>query len=135
MNDNYFELGGDSIRSIAILSRAQQSGLKLSLQQMFQHPMVAALAACAEASGQSSELEQTQPFSLISAEDRAKLLADPNTICRKQVEEMSDYYINTLRSMASDPNARYETFSPVSEAEAKRTLVEWNATAEEYPRN
>ena len=48
--DNFFELGGDSIRSIAILSRAQEVGLKLSLQQMFLHPTVAGMAACAASS-------------------------------------------------------------------------------------
>src|SRR5439155_1662760 len=45
VNDNFFELGGDSIQSIRILSRAQQHGLKLSLQQLFQNPTIAGLAA------------------------------------------------------------------------------------------
>ena len=76
VRDNYFELGGDSIRSIAILSRAQEQGLKLSLQQMFQHPTVAGMAARAVSAEQAGERPRSRPFDLISAEDRARLPED-----------------------------------------------------------
>ena len=71
--DNFFELGGDSIRSIAILSRAQEAGLNLSLQQMFEHPTVAGMAACAQP---VVETAATRPFDLISDEDRGRLPDD-----------------------------------------------------------
>jgi amino acid adenylation domain-containing protein len=60
---------------------------------------------------------------------------DPNVLCREQIELMSSYYIATLRAMASNPGARYESFSPLSRNEAQRLLFEWNATAEDYPRD
>ncbi|MFL6211453.1 MAG: MupA/Atu3671 family FMN-dependent luciferase-like monooxygenase [Pyrinomonadaceae bacterium] len=44
-DDNYFELGGDSILSIQIASRATQAGLRLTPMMLFQHQTVAALAA------------------------------------------------------------------------------------------
>jgi amino acid adenylation domain-containing protein len=74
--DTFFELGGDSIRSIAILSRAQEQGLRLSLQQMFQHPTVAGMAACAGSAEQGGESQLSRPFDLLSAEDRARLGED-----------------------------------------------------------
>jgi amino acid adenylation domain-containing protein len=74
--DNFFELGGDSIRSIAILSRAQEQGLKLTLEQMFQHPTVAGMAACATSSEPAGERQPSRPFDLISAEDRERLPED-----------------------------------------------------------
>jgi natural product biosynthesis luciferase-like monooxygenase protein/amino acid adenylation domain-containing protein/non-ribosomal peptide synthase protein (TIGR01720 family) len=43
--DNYFELGGDSILSIQIASRATQAGLRLTPMMLFQHQTVAALAS------------------------------------------------------------------------------------------
>ena len=75
VNDNLFELGGDSIRSIAILSRARQNGLNLTLQQLFQNPTVVALAACAQTSTAESR-PTTEPFSLATPEDRSKMPAD-----------------------------------------------------------
>jgi amino acid adenylation domain-containing protein len=74
--DNFFELGGDSIRSIAILSRAKERGLTLSLQQMFEHPTIAGMAACVSSAEPEGEKWQSGPFDLISAEDRALLPKD-----------------------------------------------------------
>ena len=40
VNDDFFELGGDSIVSLQIIARAHQSGLKLTPKQLFEHPTV-----------------------------------------------------------------------------------------------
>jgi natural product biosynthesis luciferase-like monooxygenase protein/amino acid adenylation domain-containing protein len=53
-HDNYFELGGDSILSIQIASRAVESGIQLTPAMLFQHQTVAALAAAAGASTASA---------------------------------------------------------------------------------
>ncbi|MCY1015549.1 non-ribosomal peptide synthase/polyketide synthase [Pyxidicoccus sp. MSG2] len=44
VRDNFFALGGDSILSLQVISRAHQAGLKLSPRQLFQHPTVEQLA-------------------------------------------------------------------------------------------
>ncbi|MFD0305958.1 non-ribosomal peptide synthase/polyketide synthase [Streptomyces sp. NPDC127119] len=44
---NFFTLGGDSILSIQVVSRARASGLALTPRDLFRHPTVAALAAAA----------------------------------------------------------------------------------------
>lgn len=44
IHDNFFMLGGDSILSIQIVSRANQSGLGLSVKQLFQHQTIAKLS-------------------------------------------------------------------------------------------
>ncbi|HEU4833207.1 MAG TPA: amino acid adenylation domain-containing protein [Pyrinomonadaceae bacterium] len=49
IDDNFFALGGDSILAIRIISKARQAGLQLSVQRLFQHQTVAALAAVTEA--------------------------------------------------------------------------------------
>jgi len=48
IHDNFFELGGDSILSIQVVGRANQSGLRLTPRQLFQHQTIAGLAAVAE---------------------------------------------------------------------------------------
>jgi amino acid adenylation domain-containing protein len=50
VNDNFFELGVDSIVGIQFVSRARQSGLMLSPADLFRHPSIAELAVAAEAS-------------------------------------------------------------------------------------
>ncbi|HZF48381.1 MAG TPA: amino acid adenylation domain-containing protein [Polyangiaceae bacterium] len=45
--DNFFTLGGDSILTIQVISKAQRAGMRFSMQQLFQHQTVAALATVA----------------------------------------------------------------------------------------
>ncbi|MES5929975.1 amino acid adenylation domain-containing protein [Bacillus cereus group sp. MG9] len=47
IHDNFFEIGGDSILSIQIISQASQLGLKLTPKQMFECPTIAELAQVA----------------------------------------------------------------------------------------
>ncbi|MFE3578025.1 amino acid adenylation domain-containing protein [Streptomyces vinaceus] len=47
IHDNFFDLGGDSILSIPVVSRARQAGLRLTSKMLFLHQSVAALAAAA----------------------------------------------------------------------------------------
>ncbi|HVR96601.1 MAG TPA: amino acid adenylation domain-containing protein, partial [Thermoanaerobaculia bacterium] len=51
VNDDFFELGGDSILSIQVVARAAEAGLQVTPRQVFEHPTVAALAAVAVATG------------------------------------------------------------------------------------
>ena len=44
VEDNFFMLGGDSILSIQVVSRARRAGLTLTPRDLFRHPTVAALA-------------------------------------------------------------------------------------------
>ncbi|MFI0976472.1 amino acid adenylation domain-containing protein [Streptomyces sp. NPDC021093] len=44
VHDDFFDLGGDSILSTQIVSRARRAGLVLTVRDLFQHPTVAKLA-------------------------------------------------------------------------------------------
>ncbi|WP_262387976.1 condensation domain-containing protein, partial [Streptomyces parvus] len=44
IDDNFFQLGGDSIMSIQLVARARRAGLELSVRDVFQHKTVAAIA-------------------------------------------------------------------------------------------
>ncbi|MEW2531112.1 condensation domain-containing protein, partial [Streptomyces sp. NPDC047071] len=50
-DDNFFTLGGDSILSIQVVSRARAAGLGLTPRDLFRHPTVAALAAAGGSAG------------------------------------------------------------------------------------
>ena len=47
VNDDFFEMGGDSLLSIRILARANREGLKISPERFFAHPTIAEQAAAA----------------------------------------------------------------------------------------
>ncbi len=57
VRDNFFDLGGDSILSIQVVSRANQMGLKLTPRQIFEAQSIAELAALA-GTGIAVEAEQ-----------------------------------------------------------------------------
>src|SRR6185295_7555123 len=44
VEDNFFDLGGDSLLAIRIINRANQAGLQISVRQLFQHQTIAELA-------------------------------------------------------------------------------------------
>ncbi len=68
-HDSFFELGGDSIRSIQALARAGERGLPISLQQLFEHPTIAELAELAGAGAQGEEIPPLPPSPLASMPD------------------------------------------------------------------
>jgi non-ribosomal peptide synthase protein (TIGR01720 family) len=47
-HDNFFELGGDSVLAIQIMAKLNKSGLRLTVQQLFQYQTVAELAEIAQ---------------------------------------------------------------------------------------
>ncbi|MBM4090487.1 MAG: amino acid adenylation domain-containing protein, partial [Planctomycetes bacterium] len=74
VRDNYFALGGDSIRSIQIVARARAAGLELTLPQLFQAPRIEELALVAGQGGAAeSPVARTAAWELVSAADRAAL--------------------------------------------------------------
>ncbi|BCL83211.1 non-ribosomal peptide synthetase [Ktedonobacteria bacterium brp13] len=74
IHDNFFALGGDSIRSIQVLSQARERGIHFSLRQLFQHQTIHELVQVVGAEAYRAHLtEDVQAFGLISPQDRLKL--------------------------------------------------------------
>lgn len=74
VDDNFFSLGGDSIRCIRVLACASMRGYRLSLADILQAPTVAQLAArIGHSQPDPTPSVSRLPFSLIDAEDRARM--------------------------------------------------------------
>lgn len=74
IHDNFFTLGGDSIRSIRVLALAQDRNLRFSMQQLFRHQTIYELArSLSDTEGEPTLAPNTEPFSLVTPEDREKL--------------------------------------------------------------
>ena len=61
IHDNFFRLGGDSILSIQLVSRAARQGIVLSVKDIFQYPTIAQLATMTRTTSlvQASQTIQT----------------------------------------------------------------------------
>ncbi|MFI1016710.1 amino acid adenylation domain-containing protein [Streptomyces sp. NPDC020965] len=73
VDDDFFLLGGDSISSIGVSSRARSAGLVLSPRAVFEHRTPAALAAAATLTGPSEQ--ESVPASAVdlTPEERARV--------------------------------------------------------------
>ncbi|HEX6371120.1 MAG TPA: non-ribosomal peptide synthase/polyketide synthase [Longimicrobium sp.] len=60
VNDSFFELGGDSILSIQVVSRARRAGVQITPRQLFEYPTVAELASVAGVSAEAARPEQAR---------------------------------------------------------------------------
>lgn len=70
IRDNYYALGGDSMRSITILSLARKQGISFSLNDLLQRQTIESVLA----EPHTEEKDQsTSPFALINSEDQAVL--------------------------------------------------------------
>lgn len=73
IDDSYTALGGDSIRSIQIISRAEERGLKISIAQLLKLQTIHKIAAEIKHEEYQAGKTDCEPFSLISGSDRAKM--------------------------------------------------------------
>ena len=55
--DNFFQLGGDSINCLQIISKVRKAGLSITARQIFQHPTIAELAEVCDKSLPANEAE------------------------------------------------------------------------------
>jgi amino acid adenylation domain-containing protein len=77
IEDNFFDLGGDSIRSVRVVALAKERGLNFTVQELFRSQTIAQLAReLSLTEGEAVSAIKTKPFGLISEADREKLPAE-----------------------------------------------------------
>ncbi|MGC5016868.1 condensation domain-containing protein, partial [Streptosporangium sp. DT93] len=100
-HDSFFDLGGDSIRSIQVLGQARDAGLGFALQDLFHGPTLAELAGAIRPTTGAAGEPVREPFSLLSPEDRERLpegLAD--------AYPMAELQVGMVYEMELDPDRR-----------------------------
>jgi amino acid adenylation domain-containing protein len=73
IDDSFFSLGGDSIRSVQILAKAQERGWNLTLSQLFELQTIREVAATLETKEVLDFKPTTQPFEMLTPQDATKL--------------------------------------------------------------
>jgi microcystin synthetase protein McyA len=111
--DNFFDIGGDSILSVRVAALAKAQGLDVAVHDIFKHQTVARLAAACDANGTAPcPVRVVEPFALVTDVDRARLpagLEDAYPLAKLQAgliyhsRDRSDYqvYVSTFRLAAT----------------------------------
>ncbi|MFE6040843.1 amino acid adenylation domain-containing protein [Streptomyces sp. NPDC056452] len=101
VEDNFFDLGGHSIKAIALVGALRAEGFEAGVRDVFQHRTVAGLATALTGTEPVTESAVVAPFALIGDEDRAKLpegLVDAFPLAQVQlgmlVEMLADEGLN-----------------------------------------
>ncbi|MEM7585039.1 MAG: amino acid adenylation domain-containing protein, partial [Acidobacteriota bacterium] len=75
IDDPYFALGGDSIRSIRVQALMRQRGYALDFEDLYRLPTISELATCLERVESDVRPDTPAPFSLVAEKDRPLLPA------------------------------------------------------------
>jgi amino acid adenylation domain-containing protein len=70
--DSFFDVGGDSIRSLQVIGLARRRGWEVALQDLFGNPVLADLAARARPA-RDTAAPATEPFALVDPGERSRL--------------------------------------------------------------
>ena len=74
IQDNFFYLGGDSIRATQVISRIRRSmQTELSILSVFETPTVAGLAGCIETTPRTEPLRQAAPMQRVTGNEKRPL--------------------------------------------------------------
>ncbi|MFH8769203.1 amino acid adenylation domain-containing protein [Streptomyces sp. NPDC017958] len=78
VHDNFFDLGGDSLRAVALVGALRAAGWETSVRDVFEHRTVARLRAAVPRDGCAGPggFVPVEPFAMIDAADLAALPAD-----------------------------------------------------------
>ena len=95
IHDSFFELGGDSIRAIQVLARAQAKGLPATLAQLFETPTIHGVARHAGTAATTAGTP-VAAFDLVSAADRERLPAGLADAYPATLLQVGMFYHNEL---------------------------------------
>ncbi|PTB77324.1 amino acid adenylation [Trichoderma longibrachiatum ATCC 18648] len=97
-DDNFIQLGGDSVTSIKLIAAARSRGISLTSATVLSNPVLSEQARLAFSLAAAKHDEYIQPFGLLG--DRAQeLRATAAAMCRLSVEEIEDVLPMTISQM------------------------------------
>ncbi|MBQ4800729.1 amino acid adenylation domain-containing protein, partial [Pseudoalteromonas sp. MMG006] len=117
VTDNFFQLGGDSILSIQLVSRAQQKGLSITVKQLFNALNIAQLAAESNSQIETSAIQeliegemQLLPIQQLFFADESGLNHDNQAVALNYPEDLS---VELLTEFATKIVSRHDVLRTV----------------------
>ncbi|RMZ71371.1 non-ribosomal peptide synthetase [Pyrenophora seminiperda CCB06] len=93
-DDNFFQLGGDSIDAMKLVAVCRSQGMSLTMATSFQYPRLAdmCLALTETPSDPSKGDDDVEPFSLLSEHETEALREEAGIQCRLSLDHIADIY-------------------------------------------
>ncbi|PHH75682.1 hypothetical protein CDD82_4328 [Ophiocordyceps australis] len=134
MNDNFFQLGGDSIVAMKLAGAVRDSGFHVTVADVFGHARLGELAAKLEKS-ESSNGPTIAPFELLPEPRRHDMIQAAASQCQVEVDVIEDVYPCTpmqeaLVALAMKQRGQYVfdmAFDIASHVEVDRVKAAWEA--------
>ncbi|KAK3675254.1 NRPS [Recurvomyces mirabilis] len=94
LDDSFLQIGGDSIAAMRLVRAARESGVSLTVADIFKQPVLSELADLAKDSASEIQLEQElMPFSLLKNNmTPAQVRSQAATMCGVQVDCIEDVF-------------------------------------------
>ncbi|MCO5991721.1 amino acid adenylation domain-containing protein, partial [Actinoallomurus spadix] len=132
VEDGFFDLGGDSIRAVAVVGALREAGFEVTVRDVFEHRTVAELAEhISGRAGHAGDDASVAPFALIPQSDRARLpedAVDAYPLSRVQlgmlIEMLADDGQNKYHNVTSFRIRDERPFAPDAFRRAVRLVVE-----------
>jgi amino acid adenylation domain-containing protein len=136
VEDNFFEVGGDSIRAVTLVGALRTAGFALSVRDVFDARTITGLAALDTTDRDGTVFEAVRPFALIPEADRDVLpagLSDAYPVSQGQlgilVEQLADAealkYVNVsaFRVLDERPPVLHALRAAVAELAARHEVL------------
>ncbi|GAA3495614.1 hypothetical protein GCM10019016_027140 [Streptomyces prasinosporus] len=132
VEDNFFDLGGHSIKAIALVGALRAEGFEAAVRDVFQHRTVAGLAATLTGGEPAGDVFRgVEPFALLADEDRDHLpdgIVDAYPVAKMQlgmlVEMLAGDGLNKYHNTATFRIDDGRPFDAEALRRAARTVVE-----------
>jgi amino acid adenylation domain-containing protein len=124
VRDNFFVLGGDSIRSIQVCAGAREQGIDISVQQLFRLQTIDALLRATGEEGEAHTASGGGAFTLIGATDLALLPEDAEDAYPLSTLQLGMLYHSDLDEEAATYHDvfTYRLRAPLSEEALRQSL-------------
>ena len=139
VNDNFFQLGGDSVCAIHVVDAANAINIPLTVANIFQFPRLSDLARVVTVSD-SLEIEDPHPFTLWAPES-PEHLEDIAATCQVQVNEIEDIFSCTplqegLMAISAQQASAYvvqKVFKLTASTSIQRFKLAWQQSVDDLP--
>ncbi|KAF9768850.1 hypothetical protein IL306_013810 [Fusarium sp. DS 682] len=141
-NDNFFQLGGDSLAAMRLSNAAMEAGFMLFVDQIFQYPALAQMAQLPYNAAHVKTKQAIGPFSLIAGEVNVEqCISDVATMCSADTGCIEDIFPCTplqegLLALTAKSQGDYtlrEVMHLASEVDISRFRQAWEQTYKAIP--